>query len=324
MSKQAFEKKVAAVLALRDGGPVPESVALLRKALQDKNNFLVSKAAAVAAHWREESLVVDLEAAFHWFLDDAVKRDPQCWAKIAIVKALKDLDQRIATLYLAGIQHIQLEPVWGGTADTAGPLRGACALALVACHMPDLEVLRHLCALLADSDKTVRADAATAIGQLGAPEGALPLRVKALLSEADSEVLGQVLSVLLQLEGEGAVPFVTKFLHKGDEEAQMEAISALAPSRFPGALQAILQLWQQPIAVESRRVLVQSLAASPLPESTDFLLRVVEGQSLELALLAIESLAQSRFRSEAKDLLPAVLDRAGEGRLDGAFRRCFS
>jgi hypothetical protein len=133
-----------------------------------------------------------------------------------------------------------------------------------------------------------------------------------------------VLSVLLQLEGEGAVPFVASFLHQGDEEAQMEAISALAPSRFPQALQALLRLWPQVLSLESRRVLVQSLAASPLPESTGFLLSVVEGQSLDLALLAIESLAQSRFRGEAKDLMPAVLERVGEGRLDGAFRRSFA
>jgi HEAT repeat protein len=324
MSKQAFEQKVAAVLALRDGGPLPESVVLLRKALRDKNNFVVSKAAAVAAHWREESLLADLEVAFHHFLEDAVKRDPQCWAKIAIVKALKDMEQRVSTIYLAGLKHFQMEPVWGGTADTAGPLRGACALALVACHMPDLEVLRHLCTVLADPDKTVRVNAATAIGQLGADEGALPLRVKALLPDPDSEVLGQVLTVLLQLEGEAALPFVIAFLHKGDEEAQMEAVSALAPSRYPDAFEALLRLWPMRIAEECRRVLVQSLAASPLPESTGFLLSVVQGQSLALALLAIESLAQSRFRSEAKELLPSVLDQLGEGRLDGAFRRAFA
>lgn len=300
MSKQAFEKKVAALSAIRDGPPNPEAILQVRKGLEDKNNFLASKAAAVAGHWREESLLAALEEAFYRFLEDGVKRDPQCWAKIAIVKALKAMDHRVATIYLSGIQHFQLEPVWGGSADTAGPLRSACALALPACHMSDLETLQHLSALLADPEKTVRADAATAIAQLGVPAGGLVLRLKALLPEPDPEVLGQVLSSLLQLEEQAAVPFVLSMLYKGAEDARLEAIAALAPSPHPEALEGLLHLWQTPISPDCRRTLVQSLAASPNPKSTAFLLSVIDGPNGDLAAHAVASIAASRFRGEAR------------------------
>src|SRR5579884_980430 len=132
--KQAFERKIEAISALRSAGP-EAAVAPLRKALKDRSNYLVSKAAAVAGEHRLKELIPDLIAAFERFMIDAVKTDPQCWAKNAIVKALKDLNHDDPAVYLRGIQHVQLEPVWGTTEDTALTLRGACALALVSCAL---------------------------------------------------------------------------------------------------------------------------------------------------------------------------------------------
>ena len=56
---------------------------------------------------------------------------PQCWAKNALAQTLAAFDYQDKELFLAGMRHVQLEPVWGGSSDTAGPLRGLCALALV-------------------------------------------------------------------------------------------------------------------------------------------------------------------------------------------------
>ena len=47
-------------------------------------------------------------------MTDPVKTDPQCWAKNAIVKALKDLNHDDPAVFLRGIEHVQMEPVWGG------------------------------------------------------------------------------------------------------------------------------------------------------------------------------------------------------------------
>src|ERR1700726_1907985 len=160
MSKEAFDRKMEALEALRSTGASETTTEQLRKALKDRNNYLVSKAAALSGELGLQPLIPDLIAAFDRFLIDAVKTDPQCWAKNAIVKTLKDLGHDDPEVYLRGMRHFQLEPVWGGRNDTAATVRGACALALVACSLDRVGILRHLVDLAADPEKSVRIDAA--------------------------------------------------------------------------------------------------------------------------------------------------------------------
>ena len=44
-------------------------------------------------------------------------------------EALEQIDHAEAAVFLAGVRHVQLEPAWGGSQDTAAPLRAACAAA---------------------------------------------------------------------------------------------------------------------------------------------------------------------------------------------------
>ncbi len=77
----------------------------------------------------------DLLAAFRRFLADPSK-DKGCLAKIAIAEALTRLEHEEAEIFLEGIRHMQREPVWGGTEDTAAWLRGLCAIGLAGCRHP--------------------------------------------------------------------------------------------------------------------------------------------------------------------------------------------
>ena len=87
MTKQSFEEKLAAIESLRSA---PQSaLEPTRKALRDRNNFICSKAAKLAGDLLLRETIPDLIDAFDRFLKDPAKTDPQCWAKIAIVKALK-------------------------------------------------------------------------------------------------------------------------------------------------------------------------------------------------------------------------------------------
>ena len=52
VSKQRFEKEIAALEQLRHAGPGPEVEAALQKALALRNNYIVSKAARVTADQR--------------------------------------------------------------------------------------------------------------------------------------------------------------------------------------------------------------------------------------------------------------------------------
>src|SRR6266568_5965124 len=99
-------------------------------------------------------LTCELLQAFGRFFENPVKTDPQCWAKNALSRALAALEYQESEIFLRGIRHIQMEPVWGGRSDTAGTLRATCALALVQCRsLSENDLLSYLLELLADTDK---------------------------------------------------------------------------------------------------------------------------------------------------------------------------
>src|SRR5262249_1681220 len=114
MSRHALDKKLEDLRALRSSPEAPETAGAVHKALRDRNNYAVSKAAPLAAELNLHGLIPDLLSAFDRFLADPIKSDPQCWAKNAIAKALKDLGHRGPEVFLRGLTHVQLEPVMGG------------------------------------------------------------------------------------------------------------------------------------------------------------------------------------------------------------------
>src|ERR1039458_7381348 len=171
--KRKFEEQLAALDALRQL-PAEAAIEPLRKALANRNNFVVGKAADLIRTLNLSQLIPELLIAFDRFFEDPVKTDPQCWAKNAISRALAAFEHQDSAVFLRGTKHIQPEPSYGGASDSAGTLRATCALALVQCRSliePDL--LAHLIDLLADKDKAVRVEVIRAIEQVGSPSAAL-------------------------------------------------------------------------------------------------------------------------------------------------------
>jgi hypothetical protein len=134
MAHRGFDDQMAALEALRDRELDTDAVALIKKSLANRSNFLVAKAARLAEDGGLADLVPDLSAAYDRFFTNAEKTDPQCWAKNALSRALAKLECRDKDVFLRGLRHHQMEPTWGGRSDTAGTLRGTCAHALVACN----------------------------------------------------------------------------------------------------------------------------------------------------------------------------------------------
>lgn len=289
--KEAFERKIEALAALRDAAP-EQAVAPLRKALKDRSNYAIKKAAELADELRLSELIPDLVAAFDRCMIDPVKSDPQCWAKNAIVKTLRDLNHDDPTVFLRGIEHVQMEAVWGGTVDTAATLRGACALAVPACALDRQTILTRLVSLLVDKELPARLDAVTALGQVPGADTVLLLRLKALLGDKEPEVTGRCFDILLELAPEESIPFVGRFLHGTDADLQTEAVGALAGSRQPAA--------------------------------AELLFPVIEKGRAELAKAAIVSLAHSRFRDDLRERIEAMVRRRDIAQITEAYQREFA
>jgi HEAT repeat protein len=283
VANRRIEEQLEALGRLR-GVSSAEAAPALRKALADRVNLVAAKAANIAAELPAPELLPDLLHAFDRLFEDPVKRDPQCWGKNAIARALKELGHRESPAFLRGALHIQLEPVWGRHEDTAGPLRGICLLALPAC--PDLareQVLRHMVNALTESSATVRADAARALAEMQGDDCALLLRLKARSGDAEPAVTGQVLESLIALERRAALPFVRQFLAACDQVAE-EAALALGGSRQSDAVDVLLESWPQARGLEYRQALLRALSISRHERAIEFLKQLAaEGRPQDAA-----------------------------------------
>ena len=303
----------------------PAQREFLRKSLAQRNNFLVSKAAALVADLALRDLLPEVLSAFDRFFVNAPKSDPQCWAKNALSKAMVKLEHRQKELYLRGMRHHQMEPVWGGQSDTAGVLRGTCAHALVDCPgISDADLLTALLEPLTDADKTVRMEAARAIAQVGGVSAALLLRLRALIGlqghgDEEPEVLGVVYASLLSLEGACAVPLVAKALEAGDDIAA-EAAFALADSRLSEAFAALLTRHHEGADAWFGSVLLSAIALTRLPEAMDFLIATVARDARE-APEAIEAIGRIGPSAELRGRLEQAIEEADSIRLRKAFQQ---
>jgi hypothetical protein len=318
MAHRGFDEQMAALEELRGRELDADAVVLVKKSLANRSNFLVAKAARLVEEAGLADLMPDLMAAYDRFFTNAEKTDPQCWAKNALSRALVKFDCRDKDVFLRGLRHHQMEPTWGGRSDTAGTLRGTCALAIVSCDgLDNQQVLVLLLDLLVDGDKSVRVEAVRALAQLGEPAVAV-LRLRALIPGEDPEVLGQCFAALLAIERDQAIPFVAGFLEAGDDAAG-EAAFALAEVRNPAALAVLLDR-QKGITDEwFGGVLLSAIALTRLPEAIDFLLGMIEREERE-APGAIEALSRVASGEELKARLESAVEATGSERLKKALR----
>jgi hypothetical protein len=85
LNLEAELAKLDAVRDLSSADAAPE----VAKALTNRNNLIVSKAAKLALHYHLTSLVSNLATAFPRFLENSTESDPGCWAKNALARTCK-------------------------------------------------------------------------------------------------------------------------------------------------------------------------------------------------------------------------------------------
>jgi HEAT repeat protein len=313
--KRRFEEQLAALEQLRRQ-PTQASIEPLRKALAHRSNYIVAKAADLVREFRLPELIPELLAAFDRCFTNPGKTDPQCWAKNAISRALAALEFQDAAVFLRGMRHHQLEPVWGGSSDTAGTLRATCALALVACRsLPETDLLINLLELFADKDKSVRVEAVRAVEQVGSPSAALLLRLRALLAGDEAEVLGACYLGILRLDGTAAIPWLSRFLAAADDTAA-EAALAIAADRSPQAFDALRERFLQEHDPWFQAILLSAIGLTRQQAALDFLLHLVRTESPH-AEAAIEAILRSMPSPEIITQLESMV--SGHPRLARAF-----
>ena len=303
--KKAFEQQIANLDSLRQAA-APEQLQGLQKALGNRNNFIVGKAADLVREFKLTQLTDALTAAFERFLESPEKNDPQCWAKNAIARTLAAFEYQEVGFFVRGMRHIQMEPVWGGKSDTAGTLRATCALALVQCRsLVETDLLAHLTDLVADKDKAVRLEIMRAIEQVGSPAASLLLRLRAVLGSDEPEVMGACYGGILRLEGVRAIPWVAGFLASADDPAG-EAALAIAATHSPEAFNALRERFADAKDPWWRSVLLSAIALTRADAATEFLLNLVRTESVD-AEAAIEAILRAAPSDEIVSALETLV-----------------
>lgn len=221
---RSLNEKLARLRALRGESSSPQMLPELRRLLGDASNLVVAEAAALAGRVHATSLAPDLVAAFDRFLVNPVKSDKLCRAKIALAETLNQLEFDDEEFLWRGARYVQLEPAWGGSQDTAAPLRVVCAFALV--RLRARGVQRFLVDLLSDAEKSGRVGAAQVLAYSETEAAGLLLRLKARLGDPETDVVAECFNGLLMLNAAEAIPFIGEFLEARHQTVREAAILA--------------------------------------------------------------------------------------------------
>jgi HEAT repeat protein len=286
------------------------AAAAINKALRSRSNLVIAAALTVIREHELTGFEVAMRAAFANAMIDPIQTDPGCRTKVGVVRAFDALREPDDELFLAGIRHVQKEPAWGGSQDTAASLRGMCAMALVNRGHPDamFEVAR----LLGDPEREARRGAADAVAASGDALTGVPLLVLRVRSkETESEVLGACFAGLLGFHDARAFEFVVEHLHGRDEIVVEAAALALGQERPEGALAALRELADRSIG-DLRRVAMLALAMLRSEDAWVILLEHVRGGTPGLARDAIEALSVYRELGDLRERVrEAVAGRGG-------------
>ena len=315
MTGKAYDQKLDALLALRNDPSSAEVVPQLRKALRDRSNYYVAKAARLVAEFVLTALKQDLVEAFDRFLVGSAKLDPQCWAKQAIAEALAELGHDDPAVFIKGTEHFQSEPVWGGQQDTAVRLRGICTLALVQCKLSEFELLARLVDLLGDPEKGVRMEAIRAIGQCSGREAGLLLRVKATAGDTEAEVTGQCLFTLLEMAPDEHLTYVSRFIDMSDD-VRFEALAALSECKDPRAAQTLIDCLKRTQEIDVREQMIMALGRSRHQVAIEYLLAQIESGRIPEASACITALARGPSRESVREAIVELFHRRSNDALN--------
>jgi hypothetical protein len=299
------EEALDALSRLRENPDSPAIHGEVSHYLAHKSNAVVAKAAKLAAGFELYDARPLLIAAFHRFMKDAATSDRGCSAKTEIVRALEALGIPEATVFLAGLRHVQMEGSFGPPVDTAAALRAACAMSLI--HMNHPGAVLEIVPLLVDREIDARIGAVRALSYSGTAEAEALLRFKALQPEASADVMTECFAALLAIAPARSLAFVGAQLDAADPATMEAAAIALGQSRQGAAVEVLKDKWRPAANASARSALLLGLALARDENAVEFLFSLVETATENIAVQALTALAMykhdARIRGRAESLV---------------------
>lgn len=319
--RASLEEKLAEIARAEREGATPAALLLLQARLGDANNIVIARAAESLGRVGGEAALPALARAFSSLVRQPATADKQCHAKEAIVAALEQLDSPDPDPYLLGIRHVQMEPVFGGRADTADNLRAQCATALARLRYREAHIA--ILTLLVDAEPQPRRAAARALAHLGDERSELLLRLKALSGDAEAGILGECFTGLLAIEPERSLPFVAEFLHRDDAALVEQAALALGGSHLDEAFALLRECWEANGDLALRRPLILAIALLRSDEAFQYLLQLMQDEGRTVAIMACEALAIFSSDARRREQVSAAVERLRDAKVTDAFREFF-
>jgi hypothetical protein len=320
MSKaRSADQLLARLSALRQQPPTDQTREQLVVGLASKISIIVAKAADVALELKVGGLCHAMEDAFARFLG-AEPTDKGCQAKTALARAALLLDYPADSIFRAGIRHVQKEGSFGPPVDVAAELRGLCGMGLAQVRARD--VIEELIDLLPDEEVQARIGAIRALAMTGKPEAAALLRMKTVFGDRDPAVIGECLTALLRLMPKESLPLAKRLLHGRDEAVCEETILALGTSRDPSAFEMLRDFYQSARA-GLRPTLLTAIACMRVPAAREFLLRLLEHDSISVGIEVLTALKPYRADSALCEKLAELVSRRNDEQLKRIIARDF-
>ena len=324
--RKGTEEKLYELRELSEQFCSPRDDAKLFAYLKDSSSAVVAKAAELVTDnelLETEALLIE---AYQRFLENPLKTDCGCTAKLALLEALVKTSQGSSEFFRDNLGYQQFEPVWGGRVDTAAVLRGTCAfgLAQTASHFDFAEVLSDLAALLCDAEKMARINAALAVGAYRHEGGIALLRLKVLQGDTEGEVIAKCFSALLDLNFETQQDFVREHLVGTDSRWKFEAASALSESSDERAVSILCNAHAEGVCVEFPQDLLRFIGLCRQRSASEFLLSVLENAEDSIAEKALEALEPQRFYDDICAAIQKLIEKRDSHILEELYETRFS
>ncbi|WP_145073518.1 HEAT repeat domain-containing protein [Poriferisphaera corsica] len=329
MKRNDLESELAEISALGQGQVEADALLnALKGGLKHRSNFVVAKAAEVVVkRGVSEKLSDELVKAYERFCKHAVKSDPGCKAKIAVVDALREGAVWVESLYLDAARRRQMEPVWGGRVDTAGGLRCAGVNGLMAVGYGD--VMNELAMLLGDEEREVRVGAARLLGDWGDAVGEPLLRLRVLCGEEDGEVLSELFGSILAVNSASGLDFVGRYLiggeggkqggnEGGDDEVRRCAALAIGQSRNGKGLEWLVRSFEKELDAGLRETILMAMAMLRNEDGYGYLCDLIKDADERTAELAVRAMGIYYYDEKVREMVITAAE--GREELDEVLR----